>query len=96
MTATRKHEELEVVGRYYSTDYVNPFARPISQPDEFEGQRARDEAGNERQQHRNTGKRGNVGLFHWGALLRQGHDIKTISFCPRRTNERTATAKSMT
>ncbi|HTL33612.1 MAG TPA: hypothetical protein VL326_10825 [Kofleriaceae bacterium] len=45
MTATRKHEELEVVGRYYSTDYVNPFARPISEADEFEGQRARDEAG---------------------------------------------------
>jgi hypothetical protein len=45
MTATRKKEELEVVARYYSTDYVNPFARPISEPDEFEGQRARDEAG---------------------------------------------------
>jgi hypothetical protein len=44
-TATRKHEELEVVARYYDTDYVNPFARPISEPDEFEGQRARDEAG---------------------------------------------------
>lgn len=44
-TATRKHEELEVVARYYSTDYINPFSRPISQPDEFEGQRARDEAG---------------------------------------------------
>jgi hypothetical protein len=45
MTATRKKEELEVVGRYYSTDYANPFARPISASDEFEGQRARDEAG---------------------------------------------------
>lgn len=45
MTATRKHEELEVVGRYYSTDYANPYARPISDPDEFDGQRARDEAG---------------------------------------------------
>jgi hypothetical protein len=45
MTATRKREELEVVGRYYSTDYLNPYARPISAPDEFEGQRARDEAG---------------------------------------------------
>ncbi len=45
MTATRKKEELELVGRYYSTDYVNPFARPISASDEFEGQRARDEAG---------------------------------------------------
>ncbi|NVB82308.1 MAG: hypothetical protein HOV81_28265 [Kofleriaceae bacterium] len=45
MTATRKKEELEVVARYYSTDFVNPFSRPISQADEFEGQRARDEAG---------------------------------------------------
>lgn len=45
MTATRKKEELEVVARYYSIDYVNPYARPISQADEFEGQRARDEAG---------------------------------------------------
>lgn len=45
MTATRKKEELEVVGRFYSTDYANPFARPISASDEFEGQRARDEAG---------------------------------------------------
>jgi hypothetical protein len=45
MTATRKREELELVARYYSTDYLNPYARPISEADEFEGQRARDEAG---------------------------------------------------
>jgi hypothetical protein len=45
ITATKKRQELEIVGRYYSTDYLNPYARPISQPDEFEGQRARDEAG---------------------------------------------------
>lgn len=45
MTATRKREELEVLARYYSTDYLNPYGRPISAPDEFEGQRARDEAG---------------------------------------------------
>lgn len=45
MTASRKREELEVVARYYSTDYANPYARPISQPDEFDGERARDEAG---------------------------------------------------
>jgi hypothetical protein len=40
-----KKEELEIVGRYYSVDFVNPYARPISESDEFEGQRARDEAG---------------------------------------------------
>ncbi len=45
MTATRKREELEAVFRYYSIDYVNPYARPISQPDEFDGMRARDETG---------------------------------------------------
>ncbi len=45
LTATRKREELEAVFRYYSTDYVNPYARPISQADEFNGQRARDEMG---------------------------------------------------
>jgi hypothetical protein len=44
-TVTRKREELELVARYYSTDYANPYARPISDPDEFDGQRARDEAG---------------------------------------------------
>jgi hypothetical protein len=40
-----KKEELEVVGRFYSVDFVNPYSRPISESDEFEGQRARDEAG---------------------------------------------------
>jgi hypothetical protein len=45
VTATKKKEELEGVFRYYSQDYLNPFARPISQPDELDGQRARDELG---------------------------------------------------
>lgn len=45
VTATGHKEELEAVLRYYSTSYKNPYARPISQADEFEGQRARDEAG---------------------------------------------------
>ncbi len=44
-TATKKKEELEVVFRYYDKNFLNPFARPISQPDEFDGQRARDEMG---------------------------------------------------
>ena len=43
--ATGHKEELEAVLRYYSTEYKNPYARPISQPDEFDGARARDEAG---------------------------------------------------
>ena len=45
LTATRKKEELETSFRYYGIDYVNPYARPISQPDELDGQRARDELG---------------------------------------------------
>ncbi len=45
MTATQKKEELELVARYYSIEYANPYGRPIAQPDEFDGQRARDEAG---------------------------------------------------
>jgi len=45
MTATKKKEELEVVLRYYDKNFLNPFARPISQPDELDGQRARDELG---------------------------------------------------
>jgi hypothetical protein len=45
VTATRKKEELEAVFRYYSTDYANPYAGPVAQADEFEGQRSRDELG---------------------------------------------------
>ncbi len=45
MTATKKKEELELVARYYSTEFANPYGRPIAQADEFDGQRARDEAG---------------------------------------------------
>ncbi len=45
VTATRPKEELETTLRYYSTNFANPYARPISQSDEFDGQRARDEAG---------------------------------------------------
>ena len=44
-TATWKTHELEVSGRYYDTNYANPYARPISAADEFQGLRARDEAG---------------------------------------------------
>jgi hypothetical protein len=55
MTATRKREELEVLARYYSTDFLNPYGRPITGPDEFEGQRARDELGG-RVRYIRTGK----------------------------------------
>lgn len=45
MTATKKREELELVARYYSTEFENPYGRPIAQADEYDGQRARDETG---------------------------------------------------
>jgi hypothetical protein len=56
-TATAKQQELEVSFRYLDIDFVNPFARPIAQADEFEGQRARDELGG---RARYTGKHGAV------------------------------------
>jgi hypothetical protein len=57
-TRPRKHE-IEMVARYLDTNFVNPFARPVAAPDEFEGQRARDEAG---VRTRYTGKLGVLGL----------------------------------
>jgi hypothetical protein len=38
-------QEWELALRYYDKGFANPYARPISAPDEFEGQRARNEAG---------------------------------------------------
>ena len=37
--------ELDVSARYYGSKYANPYARPVSAPDELDGLRARDEAG---------------------------------------------------
>jgi hypothetical protein len=37
--------ELDASVRYYGPNYANPYARPISAPDELDGLRARDEAG---------------------------------------------------
>lgn len=37
--------ELDVSVRYYGSRYANPYARPVSAPDELDGLRARDEAG---------------------------------------------------
>lgn len=44
-TLTMDNHEIEISARYYDTDFANPFAGPISQPDQFDGIRARDEAG---------------------------------------------------
>lgn len=37
--------ELDLSFRYYGSRYANPYARPVSAPDELDGLRARDEAG---------------------------------------------------
>jgi len=42
---TWKKKVVEASLRYYDTDYANPYARPIAADDEYEGNRARDEAG---------------------------------------------------
>lgn len=44
-TATWDTNEVELLGRYYDENYANPFAGPISAPDQYDGLRARDEAG---------------------------------------------------
>ncbi|HEY3450456.1 MAG TPA: hypothetical protein VGK67_29140 [Myxococcales bacterium] len=41
----QKTHEIEGSVHYYDRGFVNPLARPIANPDEFEGQRARNEAG---------------------------------------------------
>lgn len=44
-TTSWNHQELEITGRYYDTGFANPFSRPISERDRYEGNQARDEAG---------------------------------------------------
>ncbi|MGC4116252.1 MAG: hypothetical protein QM765_17075 [Myxococcales bacterium] len=41
----QKTHELEGSVRYYDRGFVNPLGRPLANPDKFEGQRARNEAG---------------------------------------------------
>lgn len=44
-TSTFGAHELEFTARYYGSNYANPYAGPISQADQYGGNRARDEAG---------------------------------------------------
>lgn len=71
-TATGDKRELEVSLRYFGLDFSNPFARPIAAPDEFEGQRARDEVGG---RARYTGRHGDLnlraGLEVWNLITEQ-------------------------
>jgi hypothetical protein len=45
VTTFEKYNELETSVRYYDKNFKNPYARPISAADVFEGVRARDEMG---------------------------------------------------
>lgn len=42
---TLAKSELDISLRYYGSRYANPYARPVSAPDELDGLRARNEAG---------------------------------------------------
>ena len=44
-TLNLHHHEIEAALRYYDQNFANPHAHPISASDEYEGLRARDEAG---------------------------------------------------
>ncbi|MCX4245245.1 hypothetical protein [Paraliomyxa miuraensis] len=44
-TASWKDQELEVSARYYDQRFANPYARPISSRDRYDGNQGRDEAG---------------------------------------------------
>ncbi|HEY0136076.1 MAG TPA: hypothetical protein VGB85_18445, partial [Nannocystis sp.] len=44
-TAAWDRHEVETIVRYYDRNFANPYARPLSGNDVYEGQRARDEAG---------------------------------------------------
>jgi hypothetical protein len=44
-TSTFNGHEIELSARYYDQNYANPYAGPISQADQYHGNRARDEAG---------------------------------------------------
>jgi hypothetical protein len=44
-TTFDRNNELELSARYYDAAYANPYAGPISQPDRYHGNTARDETG---------------------------------------------------
>ncbi|MBW2703531.1 MAG: helix-hairpin-helix domain-containing protein, partial [Deltaproteobacteria bacterium] len=53
--ATWYKQEFEAAMRYYDSGFANPYARPISAADVYDGNRARDEAGLRLKYHGQTG-----------------------------------------
>ena len=76
-TLTFKKQEFEFSGRYFDPHYNNPYARPISAVDEFEGLRAANEAGF---RVRHIGTFGDLELRSmldiWGDILKQKPEIR--------------------
>lgn len=68
VTTFEKYNELETSVRYYGQDFANPYARPISAADEFDGSRARNEVGGRMRYTARLKKRLNVrgNLDLWG------------------------------
>ena len=68
--------ELDISVRYYGERYANPYARPVSAPDELDGLRARDETGARLRTTSNFGRK--LGLRTvadvWRRLSRGGVD----------------------
>jgi hypothetical protein len=62
-TASWNDQELEVSLRYYDTRYANPYSRPISSRDRYEGNQARDEAGARVRYNAELGKRVDLRTF---------------------------------
>ncbi|HUU01903.1 MAG TPA: helix-hairpin-helix domain-containing protein [Myxococcota bacterium] len=58
-TLTLRKHEFEGTVRYYDKNFANPYARPVSAADEYDGLRARDEAG---MRLRYTGQLGDLQL----------------------------------
>lgn len=62
-TATFGKHEIETILRWYDTEFANPYARPLSSPDQFEGQRARDELGGRLRYTGRPNKKSNVRAY---------------------------------
>jgi len=78
-TRSLRKREIEVSLRYYDPDFVNPFAGPIAQSDEVEGQRARGEQG---ARVKYTGQHGNLTLRMLADFWR-GYVVATAKWAPR-------------
>ena len=71
-TVTWQDHEIEAAARYYHQDFANPFARPISAADEYDGLRARDEVGGRLRYAGEIGDLGlRAGLDLWSSLVKQ-------------------------